>query len=319
MPSCGAEAADTQGPADYTTSFPPDLYKRLQVFVQRKGWNTLLDGVTIPRGAQIVDLGFGDGGNTQQLAADLGTAGLDCLVFGVEKDPKMVRSAQESFPMSSNPNLILLNGSAEEAGTVLRNHMIEKDGDLSITPITLIISNYTLHWVRDPADPTQFLHAQMFRSLNPLQPIGGQQRHFCAQQDAFKELFEAGYHVIRDDARWQEYFKIRHGDYVEDNEWRHPPLVTKEGIEEALRGAGYTGEATLHVDEREFPNVALLKAWVRTMIRPFMSRIPEDDQAPFVDAWVERYLKDTRQSVDGPLKLWDRNLLVVATKVSDVL
>ena len=318
MPSRGAEATDPQRLADYATSFPPDLYERLQVFVQTKGWNTLLDGITIQRGEQIVDLGFGDGGNTQQLAADLRAAGLACLVFGVEKDPKMVQSALKSFPRSAHPNLILLNGSAEEAGAVLRNHMIEKDGALSITPITRVISNYALHWVRDPADPTKFLHGQMFRSLNPLQPIGGEQRHFCAHKDAFRQLFEAGYVVIREDARWQDYFKIRHGDYVENNEWRHPPLVTKEGIEKALRSAGYAGEATLHVDEREFPNVALLKAWVITMIRPFISRIPEDDQAPFVDAWIERYLKDTDQSVDGPVKLWDRNLLVVATKVSDV-
>ena len=318
MPRMEADPQGTQRAADYATSFPPELYQKLRVFVQTKGWNTLLDGVTIRRGEQIVDLGFGDGGNTQQLATDLRVAALDCLVFGVEKDPKMFHSAQESYPRSANPNLILLHGSAENAGTVLRNHMVEEDAELSSAPITRVVSNYTLHWVRDPADPTQFLHAQMFRYLNPLQPIGGEQRHFCAHQDAFKELFDAGYDIIREDAKWQNYFQVQDGDYVENNEWRHPPLVTKEGIEEALRSAGYAGEATLHVDAREFPNVALLKAWVKTMIRPFMNLIPEDNQDPFVEAWIDRYLKNTGQSRNGPVKLWDRNLLVVAEKVHEV-
>jgi hypothetical protein len=158
----------------------------------------------------------------------------------------------------------------------------------------------------------------MFRSLNPLQLVGGEQRHFCAHQEAFKELFQAGYDVIRENARWKKFFQIQAGDYVEHDEWRHPPLVSKEGIEKALRGARYEGEATLHTDAREFPNVALLKAWVATMIRPFMNRIPDWDKHDFVNQWIERYLADTRQPVDGPVTLWDRNLLVVAKKVRDL-
>lgn len=317
-PSVTGERPTSQQPTYYATSFPPELYERLRVFVQIKGWNTLLHGVTIHRGARIVDLGFGDGGNTHRLAADLRLGRLDCVVFGVEKDPNMVERAQESFPRSANPNLIFINGAAEEAGSVLREHIDSGELDLADEPISLVISNYALHWVRDHADPTRFLHDQMFRALNPLQVIGGEQRHFCAHQDAFKELFNAGYDVIRENARWESYFQVQPGDYVEHNEWRHPPLVSKEGIENALRGAGYEGEATLHTDAREFPNVALLKAWVATMIRPFMNRIPECYKADFVSQWIERYLKDTAQSVDGPVKLWDRNLLVVAKKVRDL-
>lgn len=318
MPPVAGEATASQRPTYYATSFPPELYERLRVFVQTKGWNTLLDGVTIHRGARIVDLGFGDGGNTHQLATDLRLCGLDCVVFGVEKDPKMVQRAQESFPRSANPNLILINGAAEEVGSVLRDHRDRGELGLADGPITLVISNYTLHWVRNQLEPTRFLHDQMFRSLNPLQLVGGEQRHFCAHQEAFKELFQAGYDVIRENARWKKFFQIQAGDYVEHDEWRHPPLVSKEGIEKALRGAGYEGEATLHTDAREFPTVALLKAWVATMIRPFMNRIPDCDKHDFVNQWIERYLADTRQPVDGPVTLWDRNLLVVAKKVRDL-
>jgi trans-aconitate methyltransferase len=145
--------------------------------------------------------------------------------------------------------------------------------------------------------------------------LGGEQRHFCAHRDAFKELFEAGYAVIRENSQWGEHFQIKKGDYVENNEWRHPPLITKDGIEVALRDAGYSGTATLQTDEREFPSVDLLKDWVKTMIRPFMNRIPENHKDAFVGAWIKRYLEDTKQQSTGPVKLWDRNLLVVAEKV----
>lgn len=311
-----SEPVGSQNSNYYATSFPPELYERLRIFVQAKGWNTLLDGVTFQSGERIVDVGFGDGGNTHQLASDLRAHGINCVVFGVEKASEMVQRAQESYPRSENPNLFFFEGMAEDAGGVIRNHLNREGHVLLDAPITRVISNYSLHWVRDPANPARFLHKQMFCSLNPLQPIGGEQRHFCAHEDAFKELFKSGYDVIKEDPQWHEYFQVQKGDYAENNEWRHPPLVSKQGIEEALSSAGYTGTATLHIDEREFPSVDLLKAWVKTMIRPFMNRIPEEKKQEFVDVWIERYLKDTLQRDEGSVKLWDRNLLVVATKVA---
>jgi len=252
----------------YGTSFPPDLYEKLRAFVQTKGWNTLLDGVTFRSGDRVVDLGFGDGGNTKQLAMDLREHRVDCVVFGVEKDLNMVQRAQKSYPRGENPNLIFINGGAEEAGPVLLNHLTQEESDSAVTPITRVISNYALHWVRDPEDPTKFLHREMFRSLNPLQPIGGEQRHFCAHRDAFKELFEAGYAVIRENSQWGEHFQIKKGDHVENNEWRHPPLITKDGIEGALRDAGYSGTATLQTVSERGPSKGLGKDDDPTVYEP---------------------------------------------------
>jgi len=49
-----------------------------------------------------------------------------------------------------------------------------------------------------------------------------------------------------------------------------------------------------------------------------MNRIPEAQKDAFVGAWIERYLEDTEQQSIGPVKLWDRNLLVVAEKVVEL-
>lgn len=301
--------------AYYGTSFPPELYERLRVFVQTKGWNTLLDSVTFRSGERVVDLGFGDGGNTAQLARDLQEHGVACRVYGIDLSPDMTRKALTSYPPDKYTNLVFSEGAAEDSGNVLRALLSRENVEENARPIDLVLSNYTLHWVRNPKEPANFLHREMFRSLNPLQPLGGRQRHFCAHRDAFKELFEAGYKVIKEEPRWQGYFQGKAGDHVENGEWRHPPLITVEGITEALDSAGYVGTATLHEDVREFPSVSLLKAWVSTMIRPFMSRIIDGrEKEDFVDAWIGRYLRETDQEEHGGARLWDRNLLVVAHK-----
>jgi hypothetical protein len=54
------------------------------------------------------------------------------------------------------------------------------------------------------------------------------------------------------------------------------------------------------------------------MIRPFMHRIPKENKQEFVDAWIGQYVLDTRQREDNPVKLWDRNLLVVAQKKREI-
>ncbi len=302
----------------YGTSFPPALYAKLRAFVQTKGWNDLLDGVTFRSGDRIADLGFGDGGNTAQLAKDLRENGLDCRIFGVEKDPNMVKAAREAYPESENRNLIFIEGAAEQAGGFLGEHLRREDQKLVAGSIRWVISNYTLHWVRDPKAPMNFLHQAMFSSLNPLQPIGGHQRHLCAHEHAFKELFEAGYTVIKRDSKWAKYFELKEGDYAEKGEWRHPPLITEQGILRDLDLSGYSGSAELRVDERVFPSVDLLKAWVKTMIRPFMNRIPEENKQDFVDVWIGQYVLDTQQHKDHPVKLWDRNVLVVARKDREI-
>lgn len=308
------EQAAVGQPGEYATTFNPEPYRELRRYVQSQGWNVLLDGVTFHTGDTVVDLGFGDGGNTALLAKDLREHGVNCRVFGIEKSAEMVASARTSYAQNEHPNLILLEGSAEHAGTVLTPHLMQGKIEERLPSLTHVISNYTLHWVRDSQDPSKFLHEEMFRSLNPLQPIGGVQRHFCAHRDAFKELFEAGYNVIRRDSTWKEFFELSGADYSENGEWRHPSLVTRDGILEALSAAGYTGTAELHTDERIFPNAEILKEWVKTMIRPFMCRVPVLRQGQFVDDWIQEYLSTTGQRGTGPVVLVDRNLLVIARK-----
>lgn len=298
----------------YGTSFDPERYKQLRGLVQTQGWNTLLGGVTFESGGHIVDLGFGDGAHTAELAHTLRHRGLSCLVFGVEKSGEMVREARASYPDRQNPNLIFLEGAAEEAGAVLREHFARQGITPTEPPIGYVISNYTLHWVRDPDNPARFRHEERFRSLNSLQPIGGVQRHFCAHADTFSELFAAGYQTIEQDSTWRQCFSVRSVDYSEQGMWRHPPLVQEAAILGALHAAGYRGTVTLHTDVREFPNAAVLKDWVRVMIRPFMERVPENGRLQFVNDWIAHYCASTRQDPEGPCRLFDRNILVVAHK-----
>jgi trans-aconitate methyltransferase len=81
-----------------------------------------------------------------------------------------------------------------------------------------------------------------------------------------------------------------------------------------MEAAGYQGTAELHTDERIFPNAEILKEWVKTMIRPFMCRVPVLRQGQFVDDWIQEYLSTTGQRGTGPVVLVDRNLLVIARK-----
>lgn len=70
--------------------------------------------------------------------------------------------------------------------------------------------------------------------------------------------------------------------------------------------------------KHDLPSAHLLRAWVSAMVRPFMSRFEDgSDKEQFVDAWVKRYLREINQRADGPVKLWDRNLLVVSRKTGE--
>ena len=72
-------------------------------------------------------------------------------------------------------------------------------------------------------------------------------------------------------------------------------------------------------EEREFPSKLWLKEWVKTMIRPFMNRIdPPAEKEEFARAWIDLYLNQTNQDGRSVVKLWDRNLLVVARKSSEL-
>jgi SAM-dependent methyltransferase len=288
------------------------MYAELRRYVQSLGWNAMLAGRVFQSGETILDLGFGDGGNAAALAHQLRETG--CSVFGIDKSIEMVASAQALYPHSNYPNLFLLLGSAERAGEAL----IEYSATNGREPprISLVVSNYTLHWLRDPTDPRRFLHKELFQSLNPLQDCGGEHLHFCAHRDAFQELFEAGYRVMRESLAWDQYLRPRDGDYSENGEWRHPPLITSEEIQSALRAGGYSGTVEQRNDARVFPSWEALEAWVGAMIRPFMVRIPEDERQSFVQAWINRYRSDNHSMLQGyesPVLL-DRNLLVRARK-----
>jgi SAM-dependent methyltransferase len=293
-------------------TFNPERYAALRSYVQTLGWNTLLKGRVFRAGESILDLGFGDGGNAAALAQQLQP--LQCTVFGVEKSPQMVAHARASYAQSEHPNLHLLCGPAESAGEVLAHYAAE--AGLELSKVSLVVSNYTLHWLRDPSNPRRFLHEEMFRSLNSVQEVGGEQLHFCAHADAFKELFEAGYNVMRESSSWRDLLIPREGEHSDSGEWRHPPLITQEGIEAALTGGGYEATVELLIEERAFPNWDILKEWVGAMIRPFMERIPDTARKNFVDAWVGRYQADNQDMLhafDSPVLL-DRNLLIRARK-----
>ena len=317
-----AEASLPQsGAKNIGTTFDPEAYAALNAYVQKRGWERVLSSVaTIPADARILDLGFGHGGNTAELARSVqGNGG---VVFGIEASEAMVDTARRNYPAATHPNLKFLNGRAEEAADAVRAYCTLNG--TSQPSFDIVLSNYTLHWVRDPSTPSHFLHEDMFRTLNTLQRLGDRQFHFCAERDAFMELFEAGYSLIRESNDWRECFPLQAGDHSAEGEWRHPPLISSAALSKALERSGYDATIEKYEDERRFDSRASLEGWVGAMIRPFMSRIPEGSKESFVNAWVDRYLSSypwavqRTQAGEDAFILRDRNLLVVASKVSEL-
>jgi len=293
-------------------SFDPERYRDLNSLVQRQGWNLLTAGIDFGADPCVVDLGSGHGGNTAALAA--ATRPMRSRVIGVDVSGDMVAQANKDFPISKFPNVVFLEGRAENVDAVLRAH--ERVRGVQLPAITHVVSNYTLHWVRDPANPDRFLHGEMFRRLNRRQDIGGEQHHLCAECEAFKELFKAGYDLIGEESRWQEFFPLGQGGCP----WRHPRLVDGAELSKALKEAGYAGTIEKRTEERVFRSDGDLTAWVGAMIRPFMERIPEGLRGDFAAGWIARYLKDNpaMRGTDGAVKLLDRNLLVRAKKIGEL-
>ncbi len=303
------------------TSFNPESYAALNALVQKLGWQRVLAAIgDIPEHVRILDLGFGHGGNTAELSRSVqGNGG---VVFGIEASQEMVEQARAQYNRELAPNLSLIHGRAERATDAIRQHCAIHT--LEQPRFDIILSNYTLHWVRDPETPCRFLHEEMFRGLNKLQDIGGRQIHFCAERDAFAELFDAGYALIRESDEWRECFSPRCGDHREGDEWRHPPLISSADLSDALERSGYKGTVERVEEERVFDSRSSLEGWVGAMIRPFMNRIPEQKKGSFVKAWIDRYLAScdwaTRRAATGldVFILRDRNLLVTASKVAEL-
>jgi trans-aconitate methyltransferase len=323
----GGEAASVQASLPRSliensgTTFDPEAYAALNALVQKGGWERVIATVgEIPTNARILDLGCGHGGNAAELARSLRNSG--GVVFGIEASEAMVQKAREKYTPQTAPNLTFIHGRAEEAAEAIRE--LFTPGGSTQPTFDVILSNYTLHWVRDPATPSRFLHEEMFSGLNRLQKIGDRQCHFCAECDAFKELFEAGYALIRGSDEWRGYFAPQSGDHTEDGEWRHPPLISSADLSDALERSGYKGTVERVEEERVFDSRSSLEGWVGAMIRPFMNKIPEQKKGSFVKAWIDHYLAScdwaTRRAATGSdvFILRDRNLLVTASKLAEL-
>lgn len=296
-------------------TFDPKRYEALNAQVQGKGWLEILKGCDIPEGQGgssfvVVDLGSGHGANTAALAKAHQDANV--RVYGIDFSQEMVRHAQSRFPNDQYPNLRFLAGSAVEADRAFASSFNVSGG--FAPAVNTIVSNYTLHWVARQLDET-------FRACNRLQPIAGEMHHFCGEQGTFAELFKSGYATIRENPRWSNLFLPQEGDHTEQGEWRHSRLISEPEMRAALDQAGYRAwELRICEDKRVFESVDELKAWVGSMIRPFMTRVPEDQKGEFVNDWIARYQRDNPElfGSDGTATLIDRNILVRAVKVRDL-
>jgi len=292
------------------TTFNAEGYKSVQTNLQQKGFALLLEAVTLPKNSLILDLGSGHGGNTANLARRGNESGN--RVLGIDISQQMVQLASKEYSSSDYPGLFFTQGSIVGVDAVVTTFFRNREESPQLA--SLVLSNYVLHWVADRLP-------EVFRGLNRIQPLHGECHHFCGAEGTFRELFEAGYQVIRESDRWKSYFVPRDSDRRENGEWRHPMLVTKTALSEALRCSGYARTwIEERIDERRFDTVAQLSTWVRESIQPFMSRIPVDSREDFVSAWIEKYRINSPElfSEDGSATLLDRNFLVRATKTREI-
>lgn len=293
------------------TTFNAEGYKSVQTNLQQKGFALLLEGVTLPQNSLILDLGSGHGGNTANLARRGNERGN--RVLGIDISQEMVQLASKEYSSSDYPRLFFTQGSIVGVDAVVTTFF--RDRGESPQLASLVLSNYVLHWVADRLP-------EVFRGLNRIQPLNGECHHFCGAEGTFGELFEAGYQVIRESGRWKSYFDPQDSDRRENGEWRHPMLVTKRALSEALLCSGYVRNwIEERIDKRRFDTVAQMSTWVRESIQPFMSRIPADRREAFVSEWIEKYRNNNPElfSEDGSATLLDRNFLVRATKRREVL
>ncbi|MCP4552032.1 MAG: methyltransferase domain-containing protein [Bacteroidetes bacterium] len=240
--------------------FDGDKYKKAST--HQKEWGAKLISELKFNGAEhILDLGCGDG----SITADLAKCVPDGSVLGIDASKGMIETALKSH-QSSNLQFQLLDINSMDFQT----------------KFDIIISNATLHWVKD--------HSKLLQNVyNALKPNGIVRFNFAAGGNCsnfFKVIKE-----VMQTSNFSDYFKTFLWP------WYMPELEDYKGLVNQLpfNNIRVWGENA----DRNFPDAEAMIKWIdQPSIVPLLKCVEEEDKQKFRDTVVSRMIQETKQA-DG--------------------
>lgn len=257
-----------------TFDFNGEAYKRASSHQQEWG-EKLIAELDLNGNEAILDLGCGDGITTEKLA--------HCVpegrVVGIDASHGMIESAKQ-----------------REKDNLLFCVLNINDMDYRST-FDLIISNATLHWVKD--------HRRLLGNCHRALKLNGMVRFNFAGEGNCQNFFK----VIREAMGEKKYC-----GYFKTFEWPwYMPAVT-----EYKTIADQSDFAEINVwgenADRYFPDAEAMSKWIdNPSIVPFLNQIPQENKASFREFVIDRMILEAGQG-DGKCFETFRRINVLAKK-----
>lgn len=257
-----------------TFEFDGEKYKKASKH-QKEWGNCLIAELLLNGNEEILDLGCGDGGLTEQLAQLVPNG----KVLGIDSSEGMIATAKNRI----KPNLAFMQ---MDINTIDFQNMFN-----------IIFSNATLHWIKNH----ERLLQNAFRALKE----NGILLWDFAGDGNCSNFFE----VIQEKLQSEKYKK-----YFSNFEWPWY-MPTKNDYEKIVVASGFSTYSITEVNrDRFFSSADEMIKWIdQPSIVPFISIIPEEMKIEFRDDVIKSMLKKTLQP-DGTCFETFRRIHVKASK-----
>lgn len=257
-----------------TFEFNGEKYKKASKH-QKEWGNSLIAELPLNGSEEILDLGCGDGGLTEQLAQLVPNG----KVLGIDASAGMIATAKNRIWS----NLMFVQ---------MDINMIDFQNMFDI-----IFSNATLHWIKD--------HKRLLQNAFVALKENGVLLWDFAGDGNCSTFFE----VIREIMQIEKYKQ-----YFKDFEWPwYMPM--KEDYEKIVAASGFSTYNVMEVNkDRYFSNADEMIKWIdQPSIVPFIRLIPDEMKTEFRDDVITSMLKKTLQP-DGTCFETFRRIRVKAIK-----
>ncbi len=257
-----------------TFEFDGEKYKKASKH-QKEWGNSLIAELSLDGDEEILDLGCGDGGLTEQLAQLVPNG----KVLGIDASVGMIDSAKNRI----KTNLTFMQ---MDINTIGFQNMFD-----------VIFSNAALHWIKDH----ERLLKNTFRALKE----NGILLWDFAGDGNCSNFFE----IVREKIQSEKYKQ-----YFSDFEWPWY-MPAKEDYEKIVVASGYSTYSIDEVNkDRFFSNADEMIKWIdQPSIVPFVSMIPEEMKMEFRDDVIKSMLDRTLQP-DGTCFETFRRIRIKARK-----
>ncbi len=256
-----------------TFEFDGEKYKKASS--HQKEWGVKLISELKFNGDEcILDLGCGDGAITAQLA--------DCVpngyVIGIDASQGMINAAKKNHKADN-----------------LKFELIDIDAIIYQSKFDIIISNATLHWVKD--------HKKLITNVYTALKSNGVARFNFAAAGNCSNFFK----IIKkamEQPKYEKYFKSFIWPWYMPSIEEYKALVEKDSFSEI--------KVWEENADRDFPNADAMTRWIdQPSIVPFLECVNEEDARGFRNAVVKQMIKATSQPDGTYFETFRRiNLLV---------